>query len=206
MKKILLLSAIIMSGIIVIFLIFGSFEKNIFTLLEGLKTKPVQYSVYSLLILSVDIVLPVPSSIIMYLNGFVLGIYAGSVLSFVSLMASSIAGYFIGKLVMRVQKKEPDKQAMHLSNTYGTFAIIVTRGMPVISETICIVCGYNKMPLKRYLFYNVIGTAPLCILFAYFGFIGKDKNNFFPAFLCSILVSALLWGLGKKLFTGIPKL
>jgi uncharacterized membrane protein YdjX (TVP38/TMEM64 family) len=205
MKKMLLPFLLIMTGIIIIFLIFGSFEKNIFLLLEGLKTKPVEYSVYSLVILSADIVLPVPSSIVMYLNGFVLGIYGGAVLSFASLMVSSVAGYFIGKLTLGFQKKEPEKQASHLLHTFGALAIIITRGIPVISETICIVCGYNKMPFRKYVLNIIIGTVPLCILYAYFGYIGKDKNDFLPAFVCSILVSALFWILGKKLFARIQK-
>ncbi len=203
MKNILLPFAIIMVAIIVIFLVSGSFETDTHSLLSGLEAKPVTFSIYSFLILTSDIVLPVPSSIVMYLNGFVLGIFAGSLLSFASLMASAVIGYFLGKIALRFRKKEPEEKANLLLSRIGSIAVIITRGIPVLSESVCIVCGYNRMPFKKYFLFIIIGTIPLCILYAYFGYTGKNENNFLPAFFCSLLVSAGFWFFGKKLFSPV---
>ncbi len=55
--------------IVVVFLLFGSFEQSTTQALEKLKSDPFQFTLYSFPSLVSDIVLPIPSSIVMYLNG-----------------------------------------------------------------------------------------------------------------------------------------
>ncbi|MBK8079815.1 MAG: hypothetical protein IPK25_05750 [Saprospiraceae bacterium] len=76
----------------------------------------------------------------------------------------------------------------------------MTRGIPVLSEALCIVCGYNRMPLKKYFIYNAIGFMPLCFLYGICGSIGYDKNLFLLTFICSFFISAGFWIFGKKYF------
>ena len=79
-------------------------------------------------------------------------------------------------------------------------AILITRGIPVLSESICVVCGYNKMPLKQYVLMNIIGYLPLCILYATFGHAGYNGQHFLLSFGLSLLVSAAFWYFGKNYF------
>lgn len=180
------------------FIFFGGIEEQISTILNSFQSKKLHYSLLSFAILTSDIALPVPSSIIMYLNGYVLGGIMGSCISLLSLLTSSIIGYYLGKLTSIGLKENTAKNTNTIINKYGTLSIIVTRGIPILSESICIVCGYNKVPFKQYFIFNLIGYFPLCLLYAICGSLGYDKNLFFISFGCSLLISLVFWLLRKK--------
>lgn len=182
--------------IIVIFIAFGSFENYSTDLLNSLSDKPFSFSAISGLILVGDIVLPVPSSVVMYLNGYVLGTGYGTLLSFVSLMISSVLGYGLGGAPRFIKLIQSKKQTSKILEKYGGIAIILTRGIPILSESICMVCGYNKMNFKNYMTFNFIGFLPICILYAYMGTIASELNAFLYALILSIVVTILFWGLG----------
>jgi uncharacterized membrane protein YdjX (TVP38/TMEM64 family) len=199
MKKIAIPFLISVSLIVIVFLLFHDIETIFTNQLQRLSKHTGAYSIVSFLVLTSDIVLPVPSSIVMYTNGFVLGLISGSAISLLSVIASSIIGYYLGSLTSAGIKAKSNDASNYILLKYGTLAILISRGIPIISESICIVCGYNRMPFKNYLVLNFIGYIPLCFLYALFGSIGYDKNTFLISFVCSIILSGGFWFFGKRL-------
>ena len=106
MKNILVPFLISSSIIILLFLAFSSFETEMEQVLQRIMENKQLYSFVSGGILISDIVLPVPSSVVMYMNGFVLDRWIGTMLSFFSLMISSLIGYFIGSIPKYYQNKK----------------------------------------------------------------------------------------------------
>ena len=186
--------------VIVTFILFSEFEGSVSNLLNGVSEYPATYVLISFLLLAADIVLPVPSSIVMYLNGYVLGFAAGSIVSLLSLLLSSIIGYYIGRLASVGSKPKSAENANVILAKYGMLSILMTRGIPILSESICVVCGYNKVPFKQYFVFNLMGYVPLCLIYAVCGSLGYDEHVFFISFGCSILVSLSFWFLGKNYF------
>lgn len=203
MKKIIIPFLVTAIIIIVMFLLFENMEQYFTDLLKGSSNQKIIYSLVSFLALTSDIVLPVPSSIVMYSNGFVLGLMRGMALSLSSVMVGALFGYYLGKFTSLGLKAKEDQKADLFLNKYGAIAILVSRGIPIFSESICIVCGYNKMKLKYYLLLNLIGYIPICILYAYCGSIGYDKESFLISFGCSMVIAALFYFVGKKYSKGI---
>ncbi|TAE80188.1 MAG: DedA family protein [Bacteroidetes bacterium] len=187
--------------VIVVFIIGENLEQEFTAALSQVEHAKLQFATISFFILLGDILLPVPSSIVMYLNGYVLGILSGSCLSFVSLLAGSCVGYYLGKFTSMGVKAKKDERAHLFLLKYGAFAILITRGIPILAESICLVCGYNNMSFKQYILLNTIGYIPLCLLYAFFGQSGYDQHNFLFSFIASLLVSAAFWFLGKTYFT-----
>lgn len=162
--------------------------------LRALLEHPLSYSIASFVILASDILLPVPSSIVMYLNGYVLGTMAGGLLSMCSALCGSALGYYLGRYSARFFKADDQGQAQALLVRYGPAAIFLSRGIPVLAESICIVCGYNRMPFGRYMFLNVLGFVPVCFLQAFLGHLGDESRSLFLlSFGGSILLSAVFW-------------
>lgn len=184
--------------IILLFFIFSINEDSIVFFLQDMHEEPIRFSIFSFLLLASDIVLPVPSSIVMYLNGYFLGCAVGSIMSLISLLLSSIIGYYIGKLTSFGLKSRSEKDANATLTKYGMLSILITRGIPILSESLCIVCGYNKLPFKQFFIFNLIGYVPLCLLYAICGSFGYDNNIFFISFGCSLLISVAFVLLGKK--------
>ncbi len=183
--------------VIIVFMAYDSLEMQFTHILNNLEQYQWQFALVSFFILSADILLPVPSSIVMYMNGYVLGIIGGSLVSLVALLLGSVIGYYLGKLTSMGVKANGEERAKLFLQKYGALAILITRGVPILAESICVVCGYNKMPFKPYLLLNLIGYIPLCLLYAIFGHAGYNSNNFLLSFGLSLLVSAAFWFFGK---------
>jgi uncharacterized membrane protein YdjX (TVP38/TMEM64 family) len=195
MSKALVLYMLI---ILLIFIIFRDFESYSYSLLENLSQYPWVYAIASFGILASDIFLPIPSSVIMYLNGYVLGVLSGGILSLVSLMVCCISGYYIASFAAAKFQNKVNSESQFLLNKYGVLAILITRGMPILSESICLLCGYQKMNFRIYLLYNLIGYLPLCFLYAYFGELGAEKDLFLISFLLSLSIAAIFWWIGSR--------
>lgn len=205
MQKPFLPYIIVPTVILVIFVLFKNTETYFTQLLNSLTTNLTVFAIASFGVLMSDIFLPVPSSIVMYLNGYVLGGIAGSLVSIISLLASAVIGYYIGKAASFGLKSKSDQKAHTLLSRYGALSILMTRGIPILSESICVVCGYNKMPFKPYFLFNLLGYFPLCLLYAICGSLGYNKNIFFLSFGCSLLISAAFWISGKHILAEDPK-
>jgi uncharacterized membrane protein YdjX (TVP38/TMEM64 family) len=199
MKRLFLPFVISAVVIITIFYFFKDLETSITELLIHCSNNTYTFTFISFSVLLVDIILPIPSSIVMYLNGYILGTLTGSLVSLASLSIGALIGYYIGKLSSYGLRAKEDQHTKEIISKYGVLAIIITRGIPVISESICFVYGYHKMPIKHYFLFNLIGYTPLCLLYAYFGKVGYDKNTFLLSFGFSLLMAALLWLIGKKI-------
>jgi uncharacterized membrane protein YdjX (TVP38/TMEM64 family) len=197
-SKIIIPFIIIVSVIIISFLLFDDMEVFFTNMLKQAGDNIKTYTAVSFFALASDILLPVPSSIVMFTNGYILGTLYGAALSFVSLMVGSVIGYYLGKFTSLGFKSKADDKANNIVARYGALSVLITRGIPVLAETICIICGFNKMPFKKYMIYNITGYVPLCLLYAFCGSIGYDKNIFLISFACSILISALFWFFGRK--------
>lgn len=184
--------------IILSFLLFKELEPFSIELLSGVKNNPWQFAGFSFVLLVSDIFLPVPSSIVMYLNGVFLGFFKGFAVSMISANAFAVTGYLVGKYSSLAFKTESDAVSDRFLKNYGHFAIIITRGIPVLSESVCIVCGYNLYNFKTYMLLNFIGYFPVCLIYAYFGSIAVEQNLFIISLGSLLVVSFLLWIFGKK--------
>ena len=184
--------------ILVSYLLWGDMEVGMEQKIMALATEKRQYVLLSFLLLASDIVLPIPNSIIMYANGFVLGTINGAGLSVLSLMTGAIAGYYLGKWSTYGLRASADVKARRFWEKYGVLAILVTRGIPVISESICILAGHLRMPLGKYLLMNLLGYIPISLMFALFGGFGYNQDAFLVSLACSFVIAGVLWWAGKK--------
>lgn len=191
----LLLSVLIIS---LVFVCFENVESYFEYMLSDSKADKAKYASISFLVLSSDILLPVPSSIVMYLNGVVLGIYYGFLLSFLCALISASIGYLLGKYSHFGSKKE-SLEANKLIQRYGNVAIILSRGIPILSESISYTAGFNNVNFKNYLVLNCIGYFPICLIYSFFGNLGQNQNMFLLSFVLSLIFSVMIWFFGKSL-------
>lgn len=198
MKNIWIPLAISIVSIILIFLVAENLETIFTQTLENLVENKITYSLLSFLLLVGDVFLPVPSSIVLFMNGYVLGAFLGFLISIVSLLIGSLLAYYLAWFTAKSFNSNETEKAQVLIQKYGYFILIISRGIPILSESICFVCAYNKMPIKKYLLYNFIGYLPICLLYTICGSLGYEKNVFFIAFILSFLISFTFWIVGKK--------
>lgn len=199
MKNIYIPFIISITFVSLFFIFFEDIEVYFSSWMADAKYNTQGFSWISFFILSSDIVLPVPSSIVMYTNGIVLGFIEGTLLSMVSVVVSSTIGYYLGRFTSKIRDDKQKEKAEAILQKYGSIGIILTRGIPILSESICFTAGYNRLDVKFFSIVNVIGYLPVCMLYAYFGSIGQSTNMFLLSFGISLLVSFILWLVGHKM-------
>jgi len=151
-------------------------------------------------LLAVDVLLPVPSSLIMITNGALFGIWLGAALSLLGALLSVVLGWIIGrggqKWILRFMGEDGMEEANTFLTKWGSLAIIVSRPIPVLAEAISIVCGGLKYPLGKTIIYGMVGLLPTCIFYAYTGDLALDMESGWQSFFFVVLVAGVVWGLG----------
>ncbi len=191
MKKLSILVTAACTIIIVVFLALPEFERVVLDQLNGPK-KLWTYAVLSATFLASDIFLPIPSSPIMILNGRMLGLTFGSVVSLIGGVTSSLIGFQIGRgskvIVQRWFNHEDIKKSNELISKWGNSAIVISRALPILAEAVAIVAGSGSMTIKRFFVFSVTGQLLISLTYAFIGTVKMGVNS-------SILTILVIFGL-----------
>lgn len=156
-----------------------------------------------IVLLAVDILLPVPSSVLSTGAGYLLGFVPGLLVSFIGMTLGILLGYWLGQRAQRVLPWLDAATTEWLERFFrrrGHWAIALARPVPVLAETSVVFAGMSRMPALAFL--SVAAAANLGISLAYAG-IGAyafSANSFLWAFLGAIAIP-LGWALvqvGKR--------
>lgn len=137
----------------------------------------------------------------MFLNGHITGVWVGFLLSYVSVLVSAVIGYAVGYYFSFQSKSSEGLKAAELLNKYGISAIIMSRGIPILSETICFVCGYSEMKFTTFLRSSCIGYLPVCFVYSFIGNLSQNTDMFYIAFMISIAAAGIIAIIGKYYFS-----
>lgn len=198
MKRVLIPTLIISIVIIIIFVSFPQVEFYFQQLIESRSNGSKHlYVLLGFLILSSDFLLPIPSTLLMFSNGMILGFFEGFLLSLLASMCSSSLGYYLGKTahkrVDRMYSEVEVQKAEVFINQFGEVGLILSRGIPILSEATSIVCGNMAFKFKRFLIANLIGYVPVCAMYAYLGSIAVSRDVFLMALLVNFIIAGGFW-------------
>src|ERR1051325_8864098 len=91
-------------------------------------------------LLVADVLLPVPSSLVMVAHGALFGVALGTLLSLLGSIGAALFGFAIGrrggKLLERAVTSADRARANKMLARWGTLAVIVTRPVPLLAETV----------------------------------------------------------------------
>jgi uncharacterized membrane protein YdjX (TVP38/TMEM64 family) len=124
-------------------------------------------------LLAADVILPVPSNIVMIAHGALFGTVVGSLLSLLGTMLASAAGFWIGRrggwlLVLAVPAAERAHADSFLAR-WGVVAIVVSRPLPLLAETIMVLAGTSRLGWGVAMVAALVGSVPLCLFYAWAG-------------------------------------
>jgi uncharacterized membrane protein YdjX (TVP38/TMEM64 family) len=152
------------------------------------------YSILSFFLLLSDILLPIPSSLVMYMNGAVLGLVSGTLLSLLASQAGGMLGYLIGrKSGDFFRKKGPALRTQQFLNRYGGLGIVISRAVPILSEMVSFTCGYQGYSSRVFFLWNALGYLPVCTFYATLGHWGMERDQFLLSVGVSVFASFLFW-------------
>lgn len=145
-------------------------------------------------LLALDVVLPVPSSLVALLAVATLGSLGGYLVIFVGLCLGAGLGYALGAGYFRLLSSRlglHQRQPGQLGYRLGTLSLICLRGVPVLAETSVVAAGMQRYPLRAFVPVIVLANAGLALAYAAIGAFLVEQN----ALLVTILASMVLPGL-----------
>jgi 3-dehydroquinate synthase len=161
--------------------------------------------------LSLDILLPIPSSVIAVKVSTVMGGVPSFWIIWFGLSLSTLLGYWLGKygnehLLKRFISAHETKRAKRYAEQYGIFAIMVLRGVPILAETSVIAAGAMGMPLHLFILGTFTANACVALVYAVLGATAVHYNAAFFAVLASAaipLAGIVLIRLNQKVTPGL---
>lgn len=149
-----------------------------------------------------DVLLPVPASLVMVANGAVFGVVVGSVLSLAGSLGAALFGFWLGRrggpLLARLVSEDERLRADALLGRWGPLAVLVTRPVPIVAETVALLAGASSLGWWRFGLAALAGTAPASVLYALTGATAANFDNFALIFGLVLVISALIWALGRS--------
>ena len=151
-------------------------------------------------LLIADVVLPVPSSIVMVAHGALFGVWWGTMLSLVGSVGAATFGFAIGRrggtLLERVVTPAERARASSILARWGTLAIIVTRPVPLLAETVAIMAGASSMSWRAIIVASIAGSLPMSLLYALTGAAVANLQSTALMFGIVLLVAGVFWLVG----------
>lgn len=125
-----------------------------------------------LALLAVDVLLPVPSSLVAIAAGHALGFVAGAAVVWAGLTVSCVLGYGLGRWLgapgvrRMVGPDEVERTAARLQRPRGLLLLAASRAVPVASEVTVLVAGSLRLPWTWFLAVTSLANAGLAVVYA----------------------------------------
>lgn len=147
-------------------------------------------------LLSIDILAPVPSSVVSTAGGYFLGFISGTLISLAGMTVSCIIGYWLGKkfgthISERLVGPKELSKLEKLQKKYGDWIIIISRAVPVLAEASVLVAGIGGMPLNRFILLILLSNLGISLVYAAIGAYSAHINSFLLAFAGSVTLPTI---------------
>lgn len=154
-----------------------------------------------LALLTGDVLLPVPSTLVMVANGALFGVAVGTALSLVGSLGAGLVGFGLGRRggpwVARLVPEDEQQRANNLLERWGDLAIVVTRPVPIVAETVAVLAGTSSLTWRRMTLATLVGALPASLLYAVTGATAATFDNAVLIFGLVLLVAGAFWVLGR---------
>lgn len=150
-------------------------------------------------LLVADVALPVPSSLVMVGHGALFGVVVGTALSLVGGLGAAAVGFAAGRrggrLLERLVPEQERRRADAMLERWGPLAIVLSRPVPMLAETVAILAGASSLRWGRMLVAAAVGALPLALVYAVTGALVTtfvDVAVVFVVILAGVAAVALL--------------
>ncbi|HKU38868.1 MAG TPA: hypothetical protein VJR89_11995 [Polyangiales bacterium] len=148
-------------------------------------------------LLALDVLLPIPSSIVGAMLGGRLGFAAGFAWAWLGLSVGLLAGYALGRLL-------PARWASELPQAPSIALVFLSRPVPVLAEAVAIAAGVERLSASRYVLAGVAGNAIYAAAMAGDGAALLPQGLLGPGLILPMLVPVIAYLAWRWLARGRP--
>lgn len=198
-RSLTILIFILLAGIIIPFVIWGERFDAVLSL-EGTRGWMENYGGWAwaagIALLVSDIILPVPSTVVMSALGWKYGWWLGGLFAAMGSMLAGIIAYaacrWLGRGAARwIAGEEGLRRGEEIFTRRGGWLVALSRWMPVLPEAVACLAGLSSMRWRVFLPALACGSLPTGFAFAAIGHLGQNDPGIAIALSC--FVPVLLW-------------
>lgn len=146
-------------------------------------------------LLALDVLLPIPSSVLSMMLCLVLGPYFGAMVVLAGMVGAFLLGYLLGMVLPDRRLRRWMGEAAWTSfaggiNSQSLFWLAATRPIPVLAEVSSVMAGVARVPLIRALTHVIVSSALVSAAYAYAAIAGLAAARSSLSLL--VLISAVL--------------
>lgn len=196
------------AGAVLVFLLAGFLIMESFDLpllndpTPGLAQAGPLAALLAVALLAGDGVLPVPASLVMVALGALYGPVVGTLLALLGRVLMAMVGYAIGRrggpLLARLVPPEGRNQADRLLRRWGAMAIVVTRPVPLLAETIVILAGASSIGWRRAGLAALGGSLPEAVVYNLSGSLARSVQETALVWATLLLAACAFWLIGRS--------
>lgn len=130
-----------------------------------------------ILLLTADLVLPVPATLVMSALGYLYGPLTGGLIAAAGSFVSGALGYWLCRLIgdnaaRWILGPKDYNRAKSMSGNLGGWLVVLSRWLPVFPEVIACIAGIARMPAPYFHLALACGSLPLGFAYAWVGHTG----------------------------------
>ncbi|TWH75989.1 3-dehydroquinate synthase [Azomonas agilis] len=149
-------------------------------------------------LLALDVILPVPSSMVALLAVASFGGLGGYLLVFTGLCLGANLGYWLGAGYFRLLSNwlsiKEWQQAGRLGKQLSTISLICLRGVPVLAEASVLAAGMQHFPPKKFLLVTSLANAGVALVYSALGSFIQEDDVLFLAVIAAIVLPIIFMG------------
>lgn len=160
------------------------------------------------LLLVADILIPVPASIVMMTSGILFGPFVGGLVVLAGSLTGAILTFELSRVLGREKVKrwlghEEYTRVATIMQGYGALAIILTRMVPLATESVSAIAGLSQMTRKKFVAVNIIGFVPTGFFYSYTGYrYQNEPDNLLLILFIGFFIPLFIWVLLAKMNVG----
>lgn len=141
---------------------------------EWLATGYISSGIIGIGLLIIDVLLPVPSTLVMTAFGTIHGILVGTLLSLIGNLGAAMFGFWLGRrsngfLTRNISSNDRAAASAFLDD-WGALGIILSRPIPILAESVAILAGTTtSISWSRLIICSLIGALPASLIYAWAG-------------------------------------
>lgn len=149
-----------------------------------------------------DLVLPVPTTAIIGGLAAATGFLTGFAYGWLGLVLAGLAGFCLARLGNRrlanwIASPDEQKRWQAWFDQWGSFAIIISRMLPILPEVMSVLAGLYGMRFSRVLPALLLGSFPAALAFSWLG--SQSRSHPGPALWGFVLLTGVMWLLYLRL-------
>lgn len=151
-----------------------------------------RFGLTGMALLLLDILLPLPSSIIGTFLGARLGLVPGFIATWLGLTAGHSIGYLLGRLALR-------RIGADLPQVPTLLLVFLSRPVPVLAEAMSLAAGASSMPIPKFLLFCGAGNAVYAAVLAANGAALLPTNLIGLGLVIPMLLPVLTWSIWRAM-------